>query len=78
MINKLLGIAENAAEHGFMVDHMLEIVQRAFGPRAAQAVRELEAPRSTPHTGRRIVTVGTAAVASALAMPARGHTFYGD
>ncbi len=26
MINKLLGIAENAAEHGFMVDHMLEIV----------------------------------------------------
>jgi len=26
MINKMLGIAENASEHGFMSDHMLEIV----------------------------------------------------
>ena len=60
------------------LDHMLEIVQRAFGPRAAQAVRELEAPRAAPHTGSRIVTLGTAAVATSLAMPARSHTFYGD
>ncbi len=26
MINRLLGIAENAAEHGYMVDHMLEVL----------------------------------------------------
>ena len=60
------------------LDQMLELVQRAFGPGAAQAVRELEAPRPAPETGRRIVTLGTAAAATALAMPARSHTFYGD
>ena len=60
------------------LDQVLEIVQRAFGPRAAQAVRELEAPRPVPEIGRRIVTVGTAAAATALAMPSRAHTFYGD
>jgi len=59
------------------LDELLEIVQRCFGARAAQAVRELEAPRATPNSTRRIVTVGTAG-ASALLLPSRGHTFYGD
>ena len=60
------------------LDRMLEIVERAFGSRAAQALRELEAPRKDPQLGRRIVTVGTAAAATTMSMPARSHTFYGD
>lgn len=59
------------------LDQMLEIVQSCFGTRAAQAVRELEAPRTTPQSSRRIVTVGTAGAGSLL-LPTRGHTFYGD
>ena len=59
------------------LDRMLEIVERAFGSRAAQALRELEAPRKDPQLGRRIVTVGTAAAATTMSMPARSHTFYG-
>ncbi|MFC5606087.1 nucleotidyltransferase domain-containing protein [Variovorax soli] len=59
------------------LDELLQIVQRCFGGRAAQAVRELEAPRAGSPSGRRLVTVGTAGT-GALLLPSRGHTFYGD
>jgi Second Messenger Oligonucleotide or Dinucleotide Synthetase domain len=60
------------------LDQILEIVQRVFGVRAAQAVRELEAPHSVAQSSRRTVIVGTVAAATALAIPTRSHTFYGD
>lgn len=60
------------------LDQILEIVQRVFGVRAAQAVRELEAPHPVSQSSRRTVIVGTAAAATALSIPARSHTFYGD
>lgn len=59
------------------LDRMLEIVEGAFGIRAAQAVRELEEPKPAPRTERRFVAVGTAA-ATTFSLPARGHTFHGD
>lgn len=59
------------------LDRMLEIVETAFGKRAAQAVRELEEPKVVPRTERRIIAVGTAA-ATTLSLPARSHTFHGD
>jgi hypothetical protein len=59
------------------LDRMLEIVEGAFGTRAAQAVRELEQPRQVSRTELRLVAVGTAA-ATTLSMPARAHTFHGD
>lgn len=60
------------------LDRMLEVVERAFGQRAAQAVLELEAPTPVPQSERRIVAVGTAAAATTYSLPARGHRFYGD
>lgn len=60
------------------LDQLLKIVQSAFGSRAAKAVQELEAPRQVQPMDRRIVTVGTAAAATAISMPARSHSFYGD
>lgn len=59
------------------LDRLMKIVQESFGERAAAAVRELEAPRQMPGTPRRIVSVGTAAAGSTLALPARPHTFFG-
>lgn len=59
------------------LDRLMKIVQESFGERAAAAVRELEAPRQMPGTPRRIVSVGTAAAGSTLALPARAHTFFG-
>lgn len=58
------------------LDTMLTVIEEAFGSRAAQAVRELEEPRTMAKPDRRIVTVGTAA-ATTMALPARGHTFFG-
>lgn len=58
-------------------DQLLEIVQRCFGTRAAQAAQELESSRATPQSARRFVTVGTVGT-GALLLPSRGHTFYGD
>ena len=60
------------------LDQLLKIVQSTFGSRAAKAVQELEATRQVQPIGRRIVTVGTAAAATAISMPARSHSFYGD
>lgn len=60
------------------LDQLLKIVQSTFGSRAAKAVQELEAPRQVQPMGRRIVTIGTAAAATAISMPARSHSFYGD
>lgn len=59
------------------LDRMLEIVETAFGKRAAQAVRELEEPKVVPRTERRMIAVGTAA-ATTFSLPARSHTFHGD
>ena len=59
------------------LDRMLEIVETAFGNRAALAVRELEEPKPVPRTERRLVAVGTAA-ATTFSLPARSHTFHGD
>lgn len=72
----LLGLLQ-CIEQRRGLDQLLEIVQRCFGARAAQAVREMEAPRPASPSGRRIVTVGSAG-AGALLLPSRGHTFYGD
>lgn len=60
------------------LDQMLKIVERAFGPRAALAVHEIETPKTLPQSERRIVSVGTAASATILPLPARSHRFYGD
>lgn len=65
-------------EHRKGLDELLPLVDRAFGARAARAVRELEAPVPVTGSDRRIVSVGTAAAGSTVAMPARGHRFYGD
>jgi hypothetical protein len=64
-------------EHRDGLDTLLKLLEEAFGPRAAQAVRELEEPRPVAKPDRRIVSVGTAA-ATTIALPARGHTFFGD
>lgn len=58
------------------LDVMLRLVEEAFGPRAAQAVQQLEQPRPSTGVERRSVIVGTAA-ATTLVMPVRAHTFYG-
>lgn len=60
------------------LDQMLKIVERAFGPRAAVAVRQMETPKPLPQSERRIVSVGTAVAATILPLPARSHRFYGD
>lgn len=60
------------------LDQMLKIVERAFGPRAALAVREIETPETLPQSERRIIAVGTAAAATVMLLPARSHSFYGD
>ena len=60
------------------LDEMLKIVERAFGPRAALSVREMETPKVLPQSARRIISVGTAAAATILPLPARSHNFYGD
>ena len=60
------------------LDQLLKLVQSTFGSRAAKAVQELEAPRQAQPIDRRIVTIGTAVAATAIAMPARSHSFYGD
>ena len=59
------------------LDKLLKLLEEAFGPRAAQAVRELEQPSPVAKPDRRIVSVGTA-TATTIALPARGHTFFGD
>ncbi|MBW8721196.1 MAG: nucleotidyltransferase [Polaromonas sp.] len=59
------------------LDTLLKVIDEAFGSRAAQAVRELEEPRPIAKPDRRIITVGTAA-ATTMALPARGHTFFGN
>lgn len=60
------------------LDELLPLVEQVFGARAARAIREVEAP--VPLAGsdrRRIVSVGTAVPGITVAMPARGHSFFG-
>jgi hypothetical protein len=59
------------------LDPLLRVVEDAFGERAAQAVRDLEAPRPMPHVTRKSV-VATTAAATTFSMPARSHTFFGQ
>lgn len=68
----------NCIEHRLGIDQLLEVVEQAFGQRASQAVRELEAPRPLVQSDRRIVSVGTAVAGTAFSLPARSHRFYGD
>lgn len=62
---------------GHGLDPLLRVVDEAFGARAAQAVRELEAPRPAASPTRNVVIASTAA-ATTLSMPARSHTFFGQ
>ncbi len=57
-------------------DELIKLVTEIFGDRAARAVVELDAPRSTKNPGQRLVQLGTAAAAT-FSMPARAHTYFG-
>lgn len=66
------------------LDVLQRLVEGCFGPRAAQAVREISAPKpasgsasGAPDSGSRIISVGTILPAVTFAAPARAHKFFG-